>query len=81
MYGPYGGHMYGSGWWVWMALMGFFWLLLAGGVIAVTAWVLGRARSEAARPRGESALDIVKRRYANGEIGKEEYEQMRRDLS
>ena len=28
----------------------------------------------------ESARDILDRRYANGEITKEQYEQMRRDL-
>jgi putative membrane protein len=29
----------------------------------------------------ESPLDILKRRYARGEISKAEYEQMRRDLT
>jgi putative membrane protein len=29
----------------------------------------------------ETVLDILKRRYANGEISKEEYEQIKRDVS
>ena len=29
----------------------------------------------------ETALDILNRRYANGEISKEEYEQIKRDIS
>jgi len=28
----------------------------------------------------ESPLDILKKRYANGEIGKEEFDKMNRDL-
>jgi len=29
---------------------------------------------------GEAARDILERRYASGEIGKEQYEQIKRDL-
>jgi len=32
-------------------------------------------------PPGESALDILKRRYARGEITREQFEQMRRDVA
>jgi uncharacterized membrane protein len=31
-------------------------------------------------PRGETPLKILKARYARGEIGKEGYERMRREL-
>jgi putative membrane protein len=38
-------------------------------------WVPGRGFE------GETALDILKIRYARGEISKDEFEQMKRDIS
>ncbi len=58
-----------------------FTLLIVGAVAYALGWrpdfLEGQGMS---RRSGESAMDILKRRYAQGEITKEEYEQMRRDL-
>jgi uncharacterized membrane protein len=47
-------------------------------------WVVDKARNRpptSSLTVGESALDIAKRRYAAGEISREEFDQMRRDLA
>ena len=59
-----------------------FWEL-ATFVILVTAIVvvaLVVRRLAASRPAADPARHIVDERYARGEIGREEYEQKRRDL-
>ena len=59
-----------------------FWEL-ATFVILVTAIVvvaLVVRRLAASRPAASPARHIVDERYARGEIGREEYEQKRRDL-
>ncbi len=48
------------------------------GVIAAIVYLVFRERPP--REREDSALDIIKRRYARGEITKEQFEQMKRDL-
>lgn len=69
-------------WWVMMGpVMWIFMLLLWGfaalGVICAIRWFLGRGK-----PRAEQAapLDIIKTRYARGEIDREEYERIKKDL-
>ncbi len=46
-------------------------------VVATVAWVVVRAR---ARPASGDALEILRQRYARGEIGQEEYETRREVL-
>jgi putative membrane protein len=42
-------------------------------------WGSGHGRSDPGPP-GERPLEILKRRYARGEITREQFEQMRRDI-
>jgi putative membrane protein len=59
-----------------------WWALLILGIIVLVRF-LGRDSNRGAGlgPPGETALDILKKRYARGEIGKEEFEAKKRDLA
>jgi putative membrane protein len=67
----------------WMPMMGLgmlflvlFWVFMIAGVIYLVKWLTGQGI--AGRP--DSSLEILKKRYARGEISKQEFEDMRRDL-
>jgi len=51
-------------------------LLIVGGAI----YCFVRLRSANDRPLGPSSREILDRRYASGELTKEQFEQMKRDL-
>ncbi|MBT3362207.1 MAG: SHOCT domain-containing protein [Chloroflexi bacterium] len=71
------------GWWMLFGsvMMVAFW----GGVIALVVWIVKRPSGADDRSRSDShstsPFDIAKERYARGEISKQEYDQIRRDLS
>ena len=80
----WGGPGYGFGWWgiLMGILMLLFWVLVIGGIVWLVIWLVQQPRPGAAGPGapGPSALDILRERYARGEITREQYEQMRHDL-
>ena len=64
------GHM--AGMWAWW--------ILALALIVLTVWLANRAMSGRRGPAGESPEERLKRRYADGEIDKDEYETRLKDL-
>ena len=58
--------------------MVFFWILVVLFVVGIIRWSFGH-RHGMIMPHGRS-LEILKERYAKGEITKEQYESMRKDL-
>ena len=73
------GHMDGYGW-GWGG-MGFGMLLFWGVLIAVVVLLVRNCSGTCSgRAREKTALDLLKERYARGEIEREEFEQKKRDL-
>lgn len=59
--------------------MVLFWILLIAAIVVLVKVVSGGGAATERRQAG-TALDILKERYARGEIEREEFEQKRRDL-
>lgn len=79
---PMGPGMMGSMGWFGAVMMLVFWILLIVGLILLIKWLLIKTRSESA-PKADSqspALEILKERYARGEIDKKEFEEKKKDL-
>lgn len=77
---------YGYGWWPGVLMMGLgmvFWLALLGvAVWAVARWAGPRAqhRDDHAPLANKTALDILRERYARGEIDAATFDEMRERL-
>ena len=77
-------HGWSSGWsgWAWWPLMMLVPILFWGGVIALVVWGISRAvrggGGEASRQK--SPMELADERYARGEITREQWEQLRKDL-
>ena len=79
-YGPYGPGPWGWGWMIggWIMMLVFWALVIAAIVVGVRTLT---GRHGFGQPSQDSALEILRRRYAAGEITKEQFEEMKRTLS
>ncbi len=70
----WGNYGWGMGFgWIYMIV---FWALVALGIVYIVKLIAERGTKSGQ----DSALDILQKRYAKGEITKEEYEKMKEDL-
>ncbi|MEN8142628.1 MAG: SHOCT domain-containing protein [Thermodesulfobacteriota bacterium] len=73
MFGDYGMGMGGGG----MIFMALFWVVIIVGIIYLIKLLTDKGRSSA---QMETAEEILKKRYAKGEISREEFEKIKKDL-
>ena len=71
------GNGYGGSWFGWVPMV-LFWILLVLVVAALAKWLFGGPAHD--RQIEKTALDILKERYARGEIDKDEFDQKKHDL-
>ncbi|MGE4545629.1 MAG: SHOCT domain-containing protein [Pedobacter sp.] len=71
-----GWSMMSPGMWIFMLL---FWGLVIVGIVGIIRWLAGRDHRQN-RSETETPLEILQKRYARGEIEREEYQRMKKDL-
>lgn len=78
---PWGWHPMWGMWGAWglgmMLFMMVFWVLVIVVLMLGVRWLATQGRE----PRSDTALEILRQRYARGEINKEEFDAKKRDLS
>ena len=66
-------HEMGSGAWIYLIILA---IVIIVAIILVTRWTM---ESDKRKANG-TPLDILKKRYARGEMTRSEYEQMKKDI-
>ena len=59
--------------------MWIFWIAVIVGLVFLIKWIVQQSRPGEYKSE-ENSLEILKKRYARGEIDKEEFEQKKKDL-
>lgn len=68
---------FGMGWFM-PIFMIIFWGLIIWGIVAL---IRGLTSGSDTSKQTDSALEVLKRRYARGDINKQEYEEKKKDLT
>lgn len=69
-----GNHGFMGGGFMWI-----FWIAIIVGLVFLIKWIIQQNKS-VEQKHVENPLEILKKRYARGEINQEEFEQKKKDL-
>ena len=77
------GGFFGGGGLIWMIFIFIFIIAIIVGIILLIVWLVRRVNysGETSKTDVGNALEILKQRYAKGEISKKEYENIKKDIS
>jgi putative membrane protein len=78
--GMMGGFFGGGLGWIGMIFGSIFFLAIVIGVIFLIVWLVRRSGHSTTGITGTHYLELLKERYAKGELTKEQYENMKKDL-
>lgn len=77
MWGLYGGGLGITG----IILSFIFTVIIVAGIIILIVWLIKRTGSSRTGRTEDGAMEILKKRYARGEITKKEFESIKKDIT